>query len=146
MLSAIGAAIMVVAINSASPGDSSAYLYILIALFIVGLGFSLQQTAAQPFAISLGDEATGDKRLNFAGGINSFGTVIGPIVVGIALFGTPDPEEIKKAVNALSLSSAQIVYVGIGVLFLLAASLFYFFKKLLDGKQDSTFIFYKSDL
>ena len=140
MLSAIGAAIMVMAINSASPGDSSAYLYILIALFIVGLGFSLQQTAAQPFAISLGDEATGDKRLNFAGGINSFGTVIGPIVVGIALFGTPDPEEIKEASKLLSLSSAQIVYVGIGVLFLLAASLFYFSKKLPDGKQDSTFI------
>ncbi len=140
MISAIGAAIMVIAINSASRGDSSAYLFILIALFIVGLGFSLQQTAAQPFAISLGDEATGDKRLNFAGGINSFGTVIGPIVVGIALFGTPDPEEIKKAVNELSLSSAQIVYVGIGVLFLLAASLFYFSKKLPDGKQDSTFI------
>ncbi len=140
MLSAIGAAIMVMAINSASRGDSSAYLYILIALFIVGLGFSLQQTAAQPFAISLGDEATGDKRLNFAGGINSFGTVIGPIVVGIALFGTPDPEEIKEASKLLSLSSAQIVYVGIGVLFLLAASLFYFSKKLPDGKQDSTFI------
>ena len=32
------------------------------------------------------------------------------------------------------------MYVGIGVLFLLAASLFYFSKKLPDGKQDSTFI------
>ena len=82
VLSAIGATIMVSAINGASPGDSSAFFYVLIALFIVGLGFSLQQTAAQPFAISLGDEATGDKRLNFAGGVNSFGTVIGPIVVG----------------------------------------------------------------
>ena len=130
--------IMVMAINGASPGDSTSFYYVLGALFIVGLGFSLQQTAAQPFAISLGDEATGDKRLNFAGGVNSFGTVIGPIVVGLALFGTANKSDIDVA--DISLSSAQIVYVGVGILFLLAAALFYFSKKLPDGKQDSTFI------
>ena len=138
VLSAIGATIMVSAINGASPEDTSAFFYVLAALFVVGLGFSLQQTAAQPFAISLGDEATGDKRLNFAGGVNSFGTVIGPIVVGLALFGTANKSDID--VTAISLSSAQIVYVGVGILFLLAAALFYFSKKLPDGKQDSTFI------
>ena len=138
VLSAFGAAVMVSAINGASPGDTSAFIYILAALFVVGLGFSLQQTAAQPFVISLGDEKTGDKRLNFAGGINSFGTAIGPIIVGLALFGTANKTDID--VTKISLSSAQIVYIGVGVLFLLAASLFYFSKKLPDGKQDSTFI------
>lgn len=138
VVSAFGAAIMVTAINSASPEDTSAFFYILTALFVVGLGFSLQQTAAQPFAISLGDEATGDKRLNFAGGINSFGTVIGPIVVGLALFGTANKSDVDVA--EISLSSAQIVYIGVGILFLLAAGLFYFSKKLPDGKQDFTFI------
>ena len=137
IVSAFGAAIMVTAINSASPEDTLAFFYILTALFVVGLGFSLQQTAAQPFAISLGDEATGDKRLNFAGGINSFGTVIGPIVVGLALFGTANKSDIDVA--EISLSSAQIVYIGVGILFLLAAGLFYFSKKLPDGKQDFTF-------
>ena len=126
VLSAIGATIMVSAINGASPEDTSAFFYVLAALFVVGLGFSLQQTAAQPFAISLGDEATGDKRLNFAGGVNSFGTVIGPIVVGLALFGTANKSDID--VTDISLSSAQIVYVGVGILFLLAAALFYFSK------------------
>ena len=130
---------MVTAINGASPEDTSAFFYILTALFVVGLGFSLQQTAAQPFAISLGDEATGDKRFNFAGGINSFGTVIGPIVVGLALFGTANKRS-DIDVSEISLSSAQIVYVGVGILFLIAACLFYFSKKLPDGKQDSTFI------
>ena len=138
VVSAFGAIIMVTAINGASPEDTSAFFYILTALFVVGLGFSLQQTAAQPFAISLGDEATGDKRLNFAGGINSFGTVIGPIVVGLALFGTANKSDID--VSEISLSSAQIVYVGVGILFLIAACLFYFSKKLPDGKQDSAFI------
>lgn len=138
VVSAFGAIIMVTAINGASPEDTSAFFYILTALFVVGLGFSLQQTAAQPFAISLGDEATGDKRLNFAGGINSFGTVIGPIVVGLALFGTANKSDID--VSEISLSSAQIVYIGVGILFLIAACLFYFSKKLPDGKQDSAFI------
>ena len=138
VLSALGATIMVSAINGASPENSSAFFYILAALFVVGLGFSLQQTAAQPFAISLGDEASGDKRLNFAGGVNSFGTIIGPIVVGLALFGTANKSDID--VTDISLSSAQIVYVGVGILFLIAAGLFYFSKKLPDGKQDSTFI------
>ena len=107
--------------------DSSASLYVLAALFVVGLGFSLQQTAAQPFAISLGDEATGDKRLNFAGGVNSFGTVIGPIVVGLALFGTANKSDID--VTDISLSSAQIVYVGVGILFLHCCCFILFFQK-----------------
>jgi FHS family L-fucose permease-like MFS transporter len=48
----------------------------------------LQQTAAQPFAISLGDPSTGSHRLNLAGGINSLGTTLGPIIVSFFLFGS----------------------------------------------------------
>ena len=76
LLSAIGACAMIFAVNGAAPGDSSACNYILGALFIVGLGFSLQQTAANPFAISLGEPEKGSHRLNLAGGVNSFGTLI----------------------------------------------------------------------
>lgn len=47
----------------------------------------LQQTAAQPFAISLGDPATGSHRLNLGGGVNSLGTTLGPIIVSYFLFG-----------------------------------------------------------
>ena len=138
IVSAIGSVIMVSAINGASPGDTSAFVYILAALFIVGLGFSLQQTAAQPFAISLGDESTGDKRLNFAGGINSFGTAIGPIIVALALFGTAKKSDIS--IESISLTAAQFVYVGVGILFILAACLFYFSKSLPEGKEDSSFL------
>ena len=75
LLSTLGAASMVLAVNGGEPGQSSTFIYILGALFVVGLGFSLQQTAANPFAISLGDESTGSHRLNL-GGINSFGTLV----------------------------------------------------------------------
>tara|TARA_B100001250_G_C19788986_1_gene785538 strand:- start:537 stop:2177 length:1641 start_codon:yes stop_codon:yes gene_type:complete len=144
MLSAIGAGAMVIAVNGASPGDSSAFTYILGALFIVALGFSLQQTAANPFAISLGDSDKGAHRLNLAGGVNSFGTAIGPIVVSLALFGTAASANINLeeeiASKSITLKVVQYLYVCVGFLFLAAAGLFYFSKKLPDGKQDSSFL------
>jgi FHS family L-fucose permease-like MFS transporter len=80
LFSAIGAAAMIVAVNA------NTFTGMLVGLFIVALGFSLQQTAAQPFAIALGDPSTGTSRVSLGGGINSFGTSIGPIVVALALF------------------------------------------------------------
>ncbi len=110
------------------------------ALFIVALGFSLQQTSAQPFATSLGEAHTASNRLNLAGGINSFGTTIGPIVVSFALFGVISGVSIEEfAQKENSLDSMRILYVFVGALFLLAAALFYFSKKLPSGKSDSTF-------
>ena len=144
LLSAVGAAAMVIAVNGASPGESSAFTYILGSLFIVGLGFSLQQTAANPFAISLGDPEKGSHRLNLAGGVNSFGTSIGPIVVSLALFGTAASADIdldaQIAADEITLSVVQLLYIGVGILFIAAAGLFYFSKKLPDGKEDSSFL------
>ena len=144
LLSALGACAMIIAVNGAGPGDSSAFNYILGALFIVGLGFSLQQTAANPFAISLGSPEKGSHRLNLAGGVNSFGTAIGPIVVSLALFGTAASANIdlvkEIANNNITLTVVQYLYIAVGVLFLAAAGLFHFSKKLPDGKEDSSFL------
>ncbi|MDB2697631.1 MFS transporter, partial [Crocinitomicaceae bacterium] len=52
----------------------NSYGFLISGLFIVGLGFSLQQTAANPFAISLGTPEKGSQRLSLAGGINNVGT------------------------------------------------------------------------
>ncbi len=82
LFSALGAVAMIIAVNA------NAFVGMLAGLFIVGLGFSLQQTAAKPFAIVLGDPSTGNSRVNLGGGVNSFGTMIGPLVVAFALFGT----------------------------------------------------------
>ena len=144
LLSAVGACVMIIAVNGAAPGDSSAFNYILGALFIVGLGFSLQQTAANPFAISLGEPEKGSHRLNLAGGVNSFGTAIGPIVVSLALFGTAASANIdlNKEIsnNNITLTVVQYLYIAVGILFLGAASLFHFSKKLPEGKEDSSFL------
>ncbi len=126
LFSALGAVAMIIAVNA------NTFEGMLFGLFIVALGFSLQQTAAQPFAISLGDPATGTSRVNLAGGINSFGTTIGPLVVAFALFGStadiPDSE-----LQSLSLDKVIILYSGVGVLFIAAAALFYFSKKVPAG-------------
>jgi FHS family L-fucose permease-like MFS transporter len=126
LFSAIGAAAMIIAVNA------NTFSGMLVGLFIVALGFSLQQTAAQPFAISLGDESTGASRVNLAGGINSFGTTIGPIVVAFALFGTAAAIT-DDQIAALSLSKVVILYSAAGCLFLAAAALFHFSKKVPAG-------------
>lgn len=126
LFSAIGAAAMIVAVNA------NTFAGMLVGLFIVALGFSLQQTAAQPFAISLGDPSTGTGRVNLGGGINSFGTAVGPIVVAFALFGTTAAITDEK-IAALSLSKVIILYSGVGLLFIAAAALFYFSKKVPPG-------------
>lgn len=126
LFSAIGAAAMIIAVNA------NTFTGMLVGLFIVALGFSLQQTAAQPFAIALGDESTGASRVNLAGGINSFGTTIGPIVVAFALFGTAAAIT-DEQIAALSLSKVVILYSAAGCLFLAAAALFHFSKKVPSG-------------
>lgn len=126
LFSALGAIAMIIAVNA------NTFAGMLFGLFIVALGFSLQQTAAQPFAISLGDPATGTGRVNLGGGINSFGTAIGPIVVAIALFGTTAAITDEK-IASLSLSKVIILYSFVGVLFIGAAALFYFSKKVPSG-------------
>lgn len=129
LFSALGAGAMIVAVKS------NVYLGMLIGLFIVALGFSLQQTAANPFAISLGDPKTGAGRVNLGGGINSFGTTIGPIMVGLALFGSTasvTDEQIKH----LELDKVIWLYIGVGLLFLGAAAMFYFSKKVPAGVSD----------
>ncbi|WP_462220863.1 MFS transporter [Ferruginibacter sp.] len=126
LFSALGAAAMIIAVNA------NTFAGMLAGLFIVALGFSLQQTAAQPFAITLGDPATGTTRVNLGGGVNSFGTTIGPIVVAIALFGTTAAITDEK-IAGLSLSKVIILYTCVGALFIGAAALFFFSKKVPSG-------------
>lgn len=102
----------------------ASYGLLLAGLFVVGLGFSLQQIAANPFAIALGDPADGAKRLNFAGGINNFGTTLGPVVVSFAIFGAITPD---AAANA-TIDSVKVPYLIVGAAFILVAIFFKFSK------------------
>ncbi|WP_099371747.1 MFS transporter [Sphingobacterium sp. 1.A.5] len=126
LFSALGAAAMIVAV------EVNVYTGMLIGLFIVALGFSLQQTAANPFAVLLGDPKTGASRVNLGGGVNSLGTTIGPLIVGFALFGTFETISDAEIAN-LPLNKVVYLYIGVGLLFILAAGLFHFSKKVPAG-------------
>ena len=143
LVSALGALLMYPFIDGAQQGDTSIFYLVLVALFIVGLGFSLQQTAANPFVYSLGDPNKGSQRLNLAGGVNSFGTTIGPIVIALIIFGsTPlSGDELNQMIknNEITLTTVQLLYIGVGVLFLAAAALFHFSKKLKNTKSNDSF-------
>lgn len=129
LFSALGAGAMIMAV------EINVYTAMLIGLFIVALGFSLQQTAANPFVISLGDPKTGASRVNLGGGINSFGTTIGPIILGLALFGSAASVSDEQIAN-LGLDKVVWLYVCVGILFVTAAAIFAFSKKLPDGISD----------
>jgi FHS family L-fucose permease-like MFS transporter len=129
LFSAIGAVVMILAVNANTfPG-------MLAGLFVVALGFSLQQTAANPFAALLGPPETGAHRVTLGGGINSFGTAIGPIIVALALFGTTIAKD--EQINALGLDKVTILYACVGALFVIAAGVFFFSKKLPSGKYET---------
>jgi len=123
LISAIGAIAMIGAVNVGN------YWLILSALFLIAIGFSLQQTCAQPFAIALGSPETGAHRLNLAGGINSFGTTIGPLIVSYFLFGG-----LKRYVQ-VEISSVNQMYMFLAALFI-GVALFFKFSSLPKVTQD----------
>lgn len=116
-ISAVGALGMVPAVASGSFG------LILFVFFIIAVGFSLQQTAANPFVVALGPPETGSNRLNFAGSINNIGGLLGPVVVGFVLFGSATA---KTAVADVKISSVDNLYYILAGLFIAVAVFFWF--------------------
>ncbi len=114
IISAVGTLLFIPAAGSES------FPLFISGLFIIGLGFSLQQTAANPLAINMGSASTGSQRLSMAGGINNLGTTIGPLIVKLAIFGS------VSTVIVSSLSTVKTPYLILGAAFLIVAAIFYF--------------------
>lgn len=109
-ISALGTLLFYPAANTGS------FVLMLSGLFIVALGFSLQQTVANPLAIAMGSVKTGSQRLTLAGGINNIGTTIGPLIVSYAIFGTNVAES-----TTLNIESVKTPYLILGLAFLMVA-------------------------
>jgi MFS transporter, FHS family, L-fucose permease len=97
--------------------QTSSFLLMISGLFIVGLGFSLQQTAANPLAIVMGDPQFGSQRLSMAGGVNNFGTTIGPLIVSFAIFGSLT----VGSHNVADIGSVKVPYLILGAVFIVVA-------------------------
>jgi FHS family L-fucose permease-like MFS transporter len=126
LISAGGALLMIPAINSGS------FAFILFTFFVIALGFSLQQTAANPFVVALGSAETGTHRLNFAGGVNNFGSILGPIIVGFVLFGSATA---KIPAADVKISSVNNLYYILAGLFI-AVAIFFWVSKLPSVTSD----------
>jgi FHS family L-fucose permease-like MFS transporter len=62
------------------------YLPFLIALFVVGSGSSILETAANPLVAQFGTSETSERRLNFAQAFNPPGTIAGVVVGTLFIF------------------------------------------------------------
>src|ERR1700744_1812466 len=126
VISAAGALLMIPAVNANSFG------LILGVLFIITLGFSLQQTAANPFVVAVGSPETGANRLNFAVGVNNLGTLLGPIILSFVIFGSASNSLPPSMVKISSINNAYLVL----AVLLAAVAIFFWVSKLPDVSSD----------
>jgi FHS family L-fucose permease-like MFS transporter len=114
-ISALGTLLFIPAANNAS------FPLLLMGLIVVGVGFSLQQTVANPLTISLGSAETGAQRLSLAGGINNLGTTLGPLLLSYAIFGMAGTDKAPE----LDITAVKIPYLILGVFFVLFGAMFW---------------------
>ncbi len=112
--------------------ELKSYGLFLTSLFILGLGFTLIQIAANPYVAILGKPETASSRLNLSQGFNSIGTTIAPIIGGYMVFhyfarlGSPLYSKIGEIITTdsgipMSAIGVQVPYLIFGGVFILLA-------------------------
>ncbi|MEO6549074.1 MAG: L-fucose:H+ symporter permease [Ferruginibacter sp.] len=116
--------------------DNQSYNFFLVALFIIACGLTILETAANPYASSLGDPETATQRLNFSQSFNGLAAAIAP-VIGARLIltkGYADAElntmtdAARKLALASEASSVKTPYFILGTALVLIAVIFAFTK------------------
>ncbi|KAK7532468.1 MFS monosaccharide transporter-like protein [Phyllosticta citribraziliensis] len=93
----------------------TSYPAFLISNFIVGLGLSTLEVAANPFTILCGPPQYAEARLNFSQSVQAIGTVVSPLLASKVLF----------SIDANSLIDVQWTYLGISLITVLLAVAYY---------------------
>jgi len=115
--------------------NTRAYEIFLVALFIIGCGLTILETAANPYAAVLGDPAGASTRLNLAASFNGLAAMVAPILgTTFILSGKeyskaqldmmPDTERITYF--ATEAASVKMPYIVLGTVLVVIALLFYF--------------------
>lgn len=126
------------------------YELFLAALFIIGCGICILETAANPYAAILGDEKGASTRLNLGAAINGLAVLVGPLIGSKFIFsGINHTKEqlaqmpVADKIAYLNSESAavKIPYISIACGFLLVAVIFYFFHlpEVKDDNKNSRF-------
>ena len=97
----------------------------LIALFIIACGLCILETAANLYSTVLGPKESAAQRINLSQSFNGLGWILGPLVGGTLIFGTPEGDS----------SALTKPYILVGSIVLVIGILF-FFTKLPEIKED----------
>ncbi len=81
---------------------SHQYSLFLVALFTVGSGASVLETAANPFIAQFGDPHTSEQRLNFSQAFNPPGTIVGVLIGTYFIFSGIEPNAAQIAAMKLA--------------------------------------------
>ena len=95
------------------------YLFFLVALFVVGLGFAMLQIAANPYVTILGPERTASSRLNLAQAFNSVGTTAGPLIGGYLIL------QYFAKTGVHGAESVKVPYLIFCIVFVILAAFFF---------------------
>lgn len=87
---------------------SHQYSLFLIALFTVGSGASVLETAANPFIAQFGDPHTSEQRLNFSQSFNPPGTIVGVLIGTYFIFSGVEPNAAQ--IEAMKLAGTYQAY------------------------------------
>ncbi|MDD3561223.1 MULTISPECIES: L-fucose:H+ symporter permease [Petrimonas] len=85
------------------------FSYFLLSLYILTFGLAFLETTANPYIISMGDEATSTRRLNFAQSFNPMGSLLGMFVASNYVLTSLSSEKRDAAGNLIfyTLSDAE---------------------------------------
>jgi FHS family L-fucose permease-like MFS transporter len=98
---------------------SSKYGIFLVALFTLGLGFTLLQITANAYVSLLGSEESASSRLNLTQAFNSFGTTIAPVFGGFLIL------QFFSDHGQISANSTKVPYLIFAGIFILLGLLIY---------------------
>ncbi|NLR68800.1 L-fucose:H+ symporter permease [Chitinophaga varians] len=114
--------------------NTQQYVFFLVALFIIACGLTILETAANPYASSLGDPAYSTQRLNLAQSFNGLATTLAP-VIGARVILTKDytaaqlsamTEEGRRLALAAEAATVKVPYFILGSVLVLIAVIFAF--------------------
>jgi FHS family L-fucose permease-like MFS transporter len=86
---------------------SLAYVFFLVALFVLAAGLSILETSANPFVIAMGPEASATQRLNLAQAFNPVGANIGVLLGAVLILPKITPEPAKVIMSPDELRRSQ---------------------------------------
>jgi FHS family L-fucose permease-like MFS transporter len=129
------------------------YAFFLAALYILTFGLAFLETTANPFILSMGDEATATQRLNLAQAFNPLGALMGLLVAQTFILGSLKSDDLdaqgngiyetlsspaKEAVKTADLELIRNPYVALGIFVFLLLVLITFVKMPEDPKNQET--------